>query len=162
MVPTRTILAPHFAFIAALVSVYSADRASAPRDPLAARASQAVALRAEEEAIELQLEDLQALDWKPGRELPDAIKGLDGKKVVIKGYMNVGTPEGAEEFQLVSDSCGCSGKVKANHFVLVRLEDETTTFNPDRLTVTGTFRVGEEEEDGFVTSLFRFESPTIE
>ncbi len=116
----------------------------------------------QDDVHEITLEDLRDFKYREGKRPPKRIRALDGMRVSVSGFMALGTPEGVEEYQLISDSCGCDGLDKPNHFVLVQLTDETTTFTPDQLTVTGIFSVGEELEDGFVTSLFRLEAESTE
>ena len=112
--------------------------------------------------VRAALEELRDFKYRRGKKLPKKIRALDGKKVRVKGFMNIDTPEGMEEFLLVSDSCGCDGTTKPHHFVLVQLDGETTTFNPDEITVTGTISIGEEEQDGLVTSVFRIKAESVE
>ncbi|MEM7519256.1 MAG: hypothetical protein AAF368_20320, partial [Planctomycetota bacterium] len=116
----------------------------------------------EEQRIKISIEELKNLEWRAGMKLPEAILALDGREVEIEGYMNLGTPEGVETFQLVADSCGCDGRGNPHHFIEVTLENDVTAFNPDLITVHGTFEVGEVVEDGFVVSLFRLKKATIQ
>ncbi len=115
----------------------------------------------DDEPIEVELSDLTTIDWRPGREVPEKIRKLDGKRIRIKGLMAMGTVEGVDTFNLVTSGCSC-GTTKVQHFVKVTLADDVTQFTPDELTLTGVFSVGEEEEDGFVTSLYRLKDAAIE
>ena len=112
----------------------------------------------DEDAHEITLEDLRDFKYRRGKRPPKRIRALDGMRVKVSGFMTLNTPEGVEEYQLISDACGCDGGTKPHHFVLVQLTDEITTFTPDELTITGILSVGEVEEDGFVTSLFRIQA----
>ena len=114
-----------------------------------------------EEVIEISILELTSIDWQPGKKVPKKIANLDGKKVRIKGFMAIDTPEGTSSFRLTYDQCGCSN-AKASHFVEVDLGDETTGYDPDERTVEGVFSVGEVTEDGFVTSLFRLKADRFE
>lgn len=116
----------------------------------------------QDEAMEVTMEDLRDFKYRRGKQPPRRIRALDGMRVRISGFMALGTPEGVEEFSLMSDSCGCDGNTKPHHFVLVQLTDDTTRFTPDEIIVTGVLSVGEEEEDGFVTSLYRLQAESIE
>lgn len=107
-----------------------------------------------EEAVPLTIETLTSIDWRKGDELPDEITKYDGKLVKISGYMATGTELDATEFELVPQNCEC-GKSKVNHFVKVIIEDGGAEFDPARVQFTGRLEIGEEEEDGFVTSLYR-------
>ena len=115
----------------------------------------------EDPAIELSLLDLMSIEYSPGKRLPRWVRALDGKRVRLEGYMALGTPEGDEKFELLWDSCGC-GQSNVHHFVEVSLTEETTSFTPDLIWVEGTFSVGEIREGGFVVSLFRLETKSIE
>ena len=114
-----------------------------------------------EDPIEVELVMLTSIDWKPGAQIPEEIRKLDGKRIRIKGVMAMGTVEGVDSFQLVNDGCAC-GTTKVQHCVDVKLADDTTEYTPDEITVTGTFSVGEVEEDGFVVSLYRLADATYE
>jgi hypothetical protein len=115
----------------------------------------------EDPVIELSLLDLMSIDYTPGKRLPRWVRALDGERVKLEGYMALGTPEGDENFELLWDSCGC-GQSNVHHFVEVSLTEETTSFTPDLIWVEGTFSVGEIREGGFVVSLFRLETKSIE
>lgn len=109
-----------------------------------------------EEAIEVDIRKLTEVDWKEGQELPKDIQDLDGKEVVISGYMQEQFQDDRKTFLIVSDSCQCSGTPLPNHFVEITLENETD-YRTGQLTFKGKLSVGEKEEDGFVTSLYRLE-----
>ena len=115
----------------------------------------------EDPVIELSLLDLMSIVYTPGKRLPRWVRALDGKRVKLEGYIALGTPEGDDKFELLWDSCGC-GQSNVHHFVEVTLTEETTSFTPDLIWVEGTFSVGEIREDGFVVSLFRLETKSIE
>ncbi len=134
--------------------------AAAVRAPLLAQ-DEPPGCAARDEPIEVELVTLTSIDWKPGNEIPEEIRKLDGKRIRINGVMAMGTVEGIDTFQLVSDGCAC-GTTKVHHFVEVTLADDTTEYSPDEITVTGTFSVGEVEEDGFVVSLYRIADATYE
>ena len=116
----------------------------------------------EEEPLELTLEQLIDARYVPGEDLdPDIVDEYDGQRVSITGLMALGTLEGQEDFELVSDACGC-GQSKVNHFVKVLLVDDLTRFMPDEITVTGKFEASEElDEDGWVTSVWRLTADSI-
>ena len=109
-----------------------------------------------DEAIEVDIRKLTEVDWKEGQELPKEIRELDGKEVVISGYMQEQFQDDRKTFLIVSDSCQCSGTPLPNHFVEITLENETD-YRTGQLTFKGKLSVGEKEEDGFVTSLYRLE-----
>ncbi|HIG86913.1 MAG TPA: hypothetical protein EYQ25_07720 [Planctomycetes bacterium] len=110
----------------------------------------------DDDPIEVNIDWLTSVDYRPGMKLPDEILALDGKQVQLVGYMAIGTLEGDESFEFVPESCEC-GRSKVQHFIDVTLTDDVATFTPGRITLVGKFSVGEVKEDGFVTSLYRLE-----
>jgi hypothetical protein len=113
------------------------------------------------DAKEIDMNDLTGIEYEEGKPLPEKVQKLDGERVKISGYMDVGTGENAKEFRLASDNCGCNGR-KVHHFVKVKLKDKTVGYSPNVVKVTGTMAVGEEKEDGYVTSIYRLEADTVE
>ena len=104
----------------------------------------------------VRLVELTNVSWKQGRPLPSKIRKLDGQRVWTVGYMHATDDMGMEEFSLVATlQCQCGGSPTPDKFVKVVLEEGTTDFRPDPVAVIGTLEVGEEEEEGFVTSIYR-------
>ena len=114
-----------------------------------------------DDAKEIDMYDLSSIDYEEGKPLPEKVTKLDGQRVRISGYMDVGTQEGVKEFRLASDNCGCNGR-KVHHFVKVKMKDKTIGYTPNVIKVTGTLAVGEEKEDGYVVSLYRLEAESVE
>lgn len=113
------------------------------------------------DVTEVSMLELNNIEYRIGDPLPDWVTALDGTRIKISGFMRNGTLEGETWFDLTNDSCGC-GTSKLQHFVRVTLEDGTTTFSPDELSLEGTFAASEkEDEDGFVESLFRLEIESL-
>ncbi len=117
----------------------------------------------EEASVLVTIEFLTSIEWRRGQDVPDEVMAFDGKRVKIAGYMATGTPMGSETFELVPQSCEC-GRSKLHHFVHVTIEDGSgATFDPGRRQFEGTLSIGEEEdEDGFVTSLYRLTVETFD
>ena len=108
------------------------------------------------ETIEVDIQKLTSIDWQQGKELPKEIRDLDGREVVISGYMQSQAVKDTDTILIVSDSCQCAGTPLPHHFVRVKL-DKKTSYKPGQLTFIGKLSVGEELEDGFVTSIYRLE-----
>ena len=108
----------------------------------------------EEQAVKVDIAKLTSIKYRRGKTLPADIRELDGKRIRIEGYMSIGTMEGVESFELGPEACEC-GRSKVQHFIDVTMTDGLTVYRPGRFTIEGTFSVGEEEEDGFVVSLYR-------
>lgn len=115
----------------------------------------------DEEVLDVSIDKITSVEYKPGEPLPDDITELDGKMIRIEGYMAIGTLEGIEKFEFVPEPCEC-GRSKVNHFIDVTLTEGTTTFTPGRFVLEGKFSVGEVEEDGFVVSLYRLEIKSLD
>ncbi len=109
-----------------------------------------------DDPIEVDIMKLTKIDWQQGKELPKEIRDLDGKEIIISGYMLTQFRDERKTIMIVDDSCQCAGTPAPNHFVEVTL-DAKTEYKPGQLTFRGTLSVGEVEEDGFVTSLYRLE-----
>ena len=84
----------------------------------------------DDEPREVDLMMLTSIDYEQGRPLPDEILELDGERVLVRGYMGPYTQEGAHDFRLITDSCGCDGPPKVHHFVHVDLGTEVTGSTP--------------------------------
>jgi len=106
--------------------------------------------------VELDIVKLTSIEWKQGDTLPKWVRELDGKEVVISGFINQRFRDDTDELLIVSDSCQCAGTPLPQHFVEVSL-DKKTGYKGGELTFIGTFSAGEVEEDGFVASLFRLD-----
>jgi len=108
------------------------------------------------EPVELDIVKLTSIDWKQGDKLPQWVRDLDGKEVVVSGFIYQRFRDDTDELLIVSNSCQCSGTPLPQHFVQVKL-DKKTGYKGGELTFIGTFSAGEETEGGFVTSLFRLD-----
>ena len=109
-----------------------------------------------EDPVEVDILKLTSIDWQPGQEVPKEIKNLDGRQIVISGYMQTQFRKARKSFLIVADSCQCTGTPLPHHFVKVTLPS-ATEYKPGQLTFIGTLAVSEEIEDGFVTSLYRLD-----
>ncbi|MFT5198775.1 MAG: hypothetical protein ACI87O_001434 [Planctomycetota bacterium] len=116
----------------------------------------------EEASVLVTIEYLTSIEWRRGQEVPAEVMAFDGKLVKIAGYMATGTPVGSSTFELVPQSCEC-GRSKLHHFVHVSIGDGGASFDPGRRQFEGILSIGEEEdEDGFVTSLYRLSVETFD
>lgn len=101
-------------------------------------------------------------DGKPHKEqIPESIRGLAGRKIVIQGFMVPVKTEGEEvtEFLLIRYQFGCCYGVvpKMNEWIHVHMAPEHRAKFVIHIPVlvSGTFEVGEKIEDGIVTSIYR-------
>lgn len=108
-----------------------------------------------EPTVEVDILTLTTIDWAPGDPLPAEIMALNGKRVVIRGYMHGSIMEETRRFPFVSDSCQCTARLMPHHFVDVLVDDETDPIL-GQFEVIGRLNVGpREDDDGFVTSVYR-------
>ena len=100
---------------------------------------------------------LQPEEGEPPNAVPDAARRLDGRRVLLKGYIYPGKQQhGLVQFLLVRDQGDCcfGGNPKITDRVLVQLADPAgIDFSPQLTKVAGRFRVqpaGAAELDGGV------------
>ncbi|MFN5756918.1 MAG: hypothetical protein ACK54F_12055 [Planctomycetia bacterium] len=100
---------------------------------------------------------LQPLDGDPPTAVPDTARALDGRNVLLKGYMYPGKQQqGITQFLLVRDQGDCcfGGNPKITDRVLVQLRDpKGIPFSPRLTKIAGRFAVrpaGTEALDGGV------------
>ena len=108
------------------------------------------------ETVEVDIQKLTSIDWQQGKQLPQEIRDLDGREIVISGYMQSQAVKDTTTILIVSESCQCQGTPLPHHFIRIKLDKETS-YKPGQLTFIGKLSVGEELEDGFVSSIYRLE-----
>ncbi|MEZ5965013.1 MAG: DUF3299 domain-containing protein [Planctomycetota bacterium] len=110
-----------------------------------------------EDPVETSFTTLAGFDFQPGMTLPAEVTALDGKTVMVQGFMQPET-DGETDltyFLLINDACGCQGTPKLNEIVYCAMPDgETTKLLPGIVKVTGTLYVGEEKEGEEVVGLY--------
>ncbi|HLJ10578.1 MAG TPA: hypothetical protein VKU82_05285 [Planctomycetaceae bacterium] len=100
-------------------------------------------------------------------KMPDWLKGLNGKKVRIRGYMKpVGVSEGIPQFLFVrsTDLCCFGPKGKVYHMIAVTLSQGTTTdyIELKPFDVAGKFRIDVIQlEEGLVFLLYHIDDAAI-
>ena len=105
---------------------------------------------------------------KDNRKIPDEVKKLHGKEVVIQGYMMPIDFEdgGTNEFVLtrIIPSCFYCQPPQLNDWIEVKIKDaKRVPYVPDGpILVSGKLEVGEKFEDGFVVSLYRLTGVKVE
>ncbi|NRA95913.1 MAG: DUF3299 domain-containing protein [Planctomycetes bacterium] len=113
----------------------------------------------------LKWEVLGGFEYEEGMALPKTVRELTGKKVGIAGYMmTLEEVEDIHEFLLVESlwSC-CFGTPPEVHQVLVVNvpDDRGVEFTTAPVLILGDIDVGEEVEDGFVTSVYRVKTDKV-
>lgn len=113
--------------------------------------------RPSDDPVDVDIKNLTEIEWKVGDPLPETVTKLDGKKVRISGLMdpNQFTPDDVYQFDLVSNTCGCSGS-GPQHYVKVDLGETSIPYQTNPIELIGTISIGEvKDDDGFVTSIYR-------
>lgn len=106
-------------------------------------------------------------DGKPEDHIPPAVRALDGKKVVVRGFMMPIEMIRNETsvFLLVRNRLLCcfGMMVGINEWVHVRMADDKRVpwINDVPIAVYGTLRVREEVRDGMIMSLYRMEGEDV-
>ena len=132
-----------------------------PGAPARAKAPQDVASQAE-----LDWSVINVYEYVEGlKDLPDAVKAIDGKPVVIRGYL---TPlyefDDIHEFVLVANHMSCCFGVPAgiSGQVQVKIASETGLPNTNEpIEVRGTFRAVETKEQGYILSIYRIDDAKV-
>lgn len=118
------------------------------------------------ELAALEWSVINSYDYAEGlTNLPDAVRALDGKAVVLRGFLNpLYEYEDIHEFTLVACGLGCcygsvagiSGQVQ----VQIAGEHGLPRTN-EPLEVRGTFHVRETKEQGCVLSIYQIDDATV-
>lgn len=100
--------------------------------------------------------------------IPPAIRALDGQKVTISGNaMAVDYSSGLmSEFILNAtiDACGFGEAPRINEWIYVRMANgrKTQVYTAMDMTITGTFRIKEEVEDGRLIGLYSIDADSVQ
>ncbi len=113
-------------------------------------------LDASEEIIEVDLHQLTSIAWEPGDEVPEEIQRLNGRRVVLRGFMHASVAGDQRKFPMVTEACQCTASLMPSHFVEVDLGPTARTGpRTGQFEVVGRLEIGAVEEDGLVVSLYR-------
>jgi hypothetical protein len=145
------------------LSAATAARAGSAHTGGILRAAPVVKVPAGYEAVTWKA--IGGFEYTEGMKLPDDVRALDGKKVGIAGYMmTIEEVENIHEFLLVEAFWSCCFGVppNVNQVVMVKIEaDKGVEYTSSPVLVLGTLSVGEEIEDGFVTSVYRIKATSV-
>ena len=121
------------------------------------------------------LEPTTLLAVDDGKPLPDLedrfpteVVELDGRRVLIEGYMipYEYDDRGIYSFTLVRDQAQCcfGASPQMNHWISVEMADDgrAEPADLDPIYVKGRFEVGEQVEDGYVTSIYRIVADEVD
>jgi hypothetical protein len=104
-------------------------------------------------------------EYTEGMQLPEEVRKLNGAKVGMAGYMmTIEEVENIHEFLLVEAfwSCCFGTPPSVNQVLMVRVVgDKGVEYTSSPVLILGTLEVGEEIEDGFVTSVYRLKATSV-
>jgi hypothetical protein len=107
---------------------------------------------------------LSSFEYEEFAPIPAAIKAKNGKLVGLTGYMiTLQETESIHEFLLVESVWTCCFGVApdVHQVVVVTKEGSGIEYTTEPLLLLGTLEVGEETEDGFVTSIYRLRGTVV-
>lgn len=121
-------------------------------------------LKGEDGSVVLSWSTLKTYEYQDGLVgLPDALKALEGKKVTMAGFLlPLYEFDDIREFNLVASHWSCCFGVPPgiNGWVQVTLSKQNRALenSTEPLQVTGTFRVREVKESGYVVAIYAIEN----
>ncbi len=101
---------------------------------------------------------LTGFDYEEGGPLPEAVTALDGQQVMAWGYL-INLDE--DQYLLVQNlwSCCFGSPPDIHEAIVVHAESSVADqYEGQGVRVYGSFEASEEQEDGFVTSLYRLDA----
>ena len=114
----------------------------------------------------LRFETLAEWKYSKGLEgMPAPVKGLDGQKVAMLGFMlPIDEVKDIRHFLLVQSLWSCCYGTPPDVNGIVRVElprDRPTDYSFEPLLITGTLRVGATVEDGYVVDIYQLHADSI-
>lgn len=124
------------------------------------------ALASGESPLRLDIHDLGGWEFDERKKdpFPAHIRKLDGKAVVLRGFMLPDLDfENIKRFHLVRSLWGCcfGAPPGPNEIVLVTMSGKGVNYSYKTLEVTGTFRVVFEMTDGLLDDIYRVEATAV-
>jgi hypothetical protein len=108
---------------------------------------------------------LGGFEYTEHMELPEEVRKLNGKKVGIAGYMmTIEEVENIHDFLLVEAfwSCCFGTPPNVNQVLMIHVEGARgVEYTSSPVLILGTIEVGEQIEDGFVTSVYRIKATSV-
>jgi len=110
---------------------------------------------------------LGGFEWRDDMTLPEGVRALAGKKVGIAGYMMaMGEFEDIHNFLLVESQWSCCFGVppEVHQVIIVTIPDDEPGVELVNvpIVILGDLEVGQEKEDGWVTSVYRLSANAVE
>ena len=111
--------------------------------------------------------DLAAAAQKTNSKIPESVKSFDQKKVALRGFMLPLKVEGGlvTEMLIMKDQTMCCYGVtpRINDWVSVRMKSKGVRPLMDLpVTLSGTMRVGEMRENGYLVGIYSMDGETLE
>ncbi len=116
-------------------------------------------------ALIVRWETIGDYEFEDGMKLPAEVSDLNGKRVVLTGYMDaLGEIENIREFVLTESLSGCcfGSAPNVNQLVLVDFKGaKGAAYSDEPVMVVGTLEVSEQREEEYVTSLYRLHATEV-
>lgn len=151
--------------LAALQADAAAALTAAPAAPAEARKPHAAPKPGEVYETTIQTLGNFEYDQEKGGNIPADVKGLDGTKLRMRGFMiPMDQAENITQFALVPSLFACcfGQPPQIQHTIVVSCpKGKAVTYSPDEIVVEGMLKVKEKKDDGYVVSLFEMDVSSV-
>jgi hypothetical protein len=119
------------------------------------------------QVLDLSIKDLGnfEFDQEKGGNIPTDVKGLNGAKIRLHGYMiPMDQAENITQFALVPSlfSCCFGQPPQIQHTIVADCpKGKAVGYVPDEIVVEGTLNVGEKKDDGYIVSIFELNVSSV-
>jgi hypothetical protein len=119
------------------------------------------------QVLDLSIKDLGnfEFDQEKGGNIPTDVKGLNGAKIRLRGYMiPMDQAENITQFALVPSlfSCCFGQPPQIQHTIVADCpKGKAVGYVPDEIVVEGTLNVGEKKDDGYIVSIFELNVSSV-
>lgn len=119
------------------------------------------------EELSMTIKELGNFDYdaEKGGNIPDDVKALSGSKLKVKGFMvPMDQADSITQFALVPSLFGCcyGQPPQIQHTIIVNCpKGKSVSYFPDEIEVSGTLKVEEKKDEGFIVSIFEVECSSV-
>jgi hypothetical protein len=119
------------------------------------------------EELSMTIKELGNFDYdaEKGGNIPADVKALSGSKLKLKGFMvPMDQADSITQFALVPSLFGCcyGQPPQLQHTIIVNCpKGKSVSYFPDEIEVSGTLKVDEKKDEGFIVSIFEVECSSV-
>jgi hypothetical protein len=119
------------------------------------------------EELSMGIKELGNFDYdaEKGGNIPEDVKALSGSKLKVKGFMvPMDQADSITQFALVPSLFGCcyGQPPQLQHTIIVNCpKGKSVSYFPDEIEVSGTLKVDEKKDEGFIVSIFEVECSSV-